>query len=200
MPDPQIRIAAPPAPLDATALAEALRAVEARVPNARVVIVGDGDQRGWLQRQLPHAIFTGFLEGEELAEAYASSDLFVYPSTTDTFGNVTLEAMASGLAVVGADAPGTRSVVGDPRSVRRRRGSGGRDGQASARRFLAAATRARGVPSVAGFSLARDSRPVRARSRRPRARGRRRDGRGTLRTRTGAAANGHPFPGSVVNV
>lgn len=65
----------------------------------RLVIVGDGPQRCELQRQLPDALFTGMLEGEALARAYASADIFVFPSLSETFGNVVLEAMASGLAV-----------------------------------------------------------------------------------------------------
>lgn len=77
----------------------------------RVVIVGDGPDRGFAERQLPHAIFTGFLNGEELATAYASCDIFVFPSDSESFGNVTLEAMASGLPCVCADATGSRSLV-----------------------------------------------------------------------------------------
>jgi len=77
----------------------------------RVVIVGDGPDRGFAERELPHAIFTGFLTGEELATAYASSDIFVFPSDSESFGNVTLEAMASGLPCVCADATGSRSLV-----------------------------------------------------------------------------------------
>src|ERR1019366_2763858 len=57
------------------------------------------------------AIFTGFLDGESLATAYASSDVFFFPSETESFGNVTLEAMASGLPCVCADATGSRSLV-----------------------------------------------------------------------------------------
>ena len=94
------------------ATVERLRALERErgIPH-RVLIVGDGDQLDWLKRQLPDAVFTGFLAGRELSRAYASADIFLYPSTTETFGNVTLEAMASGLPVVGARAPGTRSIV-----------------------------------------------------------------------------------------
>ncbi|MBW8708803.1 MAG: glycosyltransferase family 1 protein [Alphaproteobacteria bacterium] len=79
----------------------------------RVVIVGDGPDRGFVESQLPHAIFTGFLDGDELATAYASSDIFFFPSDSESFGNVTLEAMASGLACVCADATGSRSLVVD---------------------------------------------------------------------------------------
>jgi len=92
-------------------LAAALRLTEAGGVAHRSVVVGDGPERAALERQLPHAVFTGFLEGEYLAEAYASSDVFVFPSETETFGNVTLEAMASGLPCVCADATGSRSLV-----------------------------------------------------------------------------------------
>jgi glycosyltransferase involved in cell wall biosynthesis len=77
----------------------------------RFVIVGDGPERAALERALPHAIFTGFLDGEDLAAAYASSDIFLFPSETESFGNVTLEAMASGLPCVCADATGSQSLV-----------------------------------------------------------------------------------------
>ncbi len=75
------------------------------------VIVGDGPDRSAVAGALPHAIFTGFLSGEDLAAAYASSDVFVFPSDSESFGNVTLEAMASGLPSVCADATGSRSLV-----------------------------------------------------------------------------------------
>jgi glycosyltransferase involved in cell wall biosynthesis len=79
----------------------------------RILVVGDGPARGWIEERLPGAIFTGFLTGADLARAYASADIFFNPSVTETFGNVTLEAMASGLAVVAARAPGTLSLVED---------------------------------------------------------------------------------------
>jgi glycosyltransferase involved in cell wall biosynthesis len=77
----------------------------------RVVIVGDGPDRDLAEQELPQAIFTGFLDGEELTAAYASSDIFIFPSDSESFGNVTLEAMASGLPCVCADATGSRSLV-----------------------------------------------------------------------------------------
>ena len=77
----------------------------------RVLIVGDGPERAWLQKRLPDAIFTGHLEDEALARAYASSDLFFNPSRTETFGNVTLESMASGVPPVCAKATGSMSLV-----------------------------------------------------------------------------------------
>jgi glycosyltransferase involved in cell wall biosynthesis len=91
-------------------LTEALNRIG--VPH-RVVIVGDGPDRAFAERELPHAVFTGFLNGEDLATAYASSDIFVFPSDSESFGNVTLEAMASGLPCVCADATGSRSLVVD---------------------------------------------------------------------------------------
>ncbi|MDX1672079.1 MAG: glycosyltransferase family 1 protein [Balneolaceae bacterium] len=75
------------------------------------MIVGDGPARKELEHMLPEAHFTGFITGDELARAYASSDIFLFPSETETFGNVTLEAMACGLPCVVADATGSRSLV-----------------------------------------------------------------------------------------
>jgi len=79
----------------------------------RTMIVGDGVGRRELERRLPGTLFTGFLDAEALAAAYACADVFLYPSSTDTFGNVTLEAMASGLPVVCARAPGSKCLVRD---------------------------------------------------------------------------------------
>ena len=77
----------------------------------RSMIVGDGPAREMLEAQLPNTLFAGYLSGEDLARAYASSDIFLFPSDTETFGNVTLEAMASGLPVVAADATGSNELV-----------------------------------------------------------------------------------------
>ncbi len=77
------------------------------------LVVGDGPVRAELEARLPNTTFTGFLEGEALAQAYASSDVFLFPSDTETFGNVTLEAMASGLPTVCANAAGSRDLVQD---------------------------------------------------------------------------------------
>ena len=77
----------------------------------RSVIVGDGPVRSVLEERLPGSIFIGFRTGDELARAYASSDVFLFPSETETFGNVTLEAMASGLPTVCADATGSNALV-----------------------------------------------------------------------------------------
>lgn len=93
-----------------TLIAALHRLATAGVPH-RVLLIGDGPDRPLLEKALPDAVFTGFLVGEALATAYASADLFVFPSDSETFGNVTLEAMASGLPAVCADATGSRSLV-----------------------------------------------------------------------------------------
>ncbi len=77
------------------------------------LVVGDGPAREALEARLPHTTFAGFLEGDALATAYASSDVFLFPSDTETFGNVTLEAMASGLPTICANAAGSRDLVDD---------------------------------------------------------------------------------------
>ena len=90
-----------------------LKRVSEKGRKVKALIVGDGPAKGELKQQLPEAVFTGFLEGEDLAKAYASSDVFLFPSHTETFGNVTLEAMSSGLPCVVADAIGSKSLVED---------------------------------------------------------------------------------------
>lgn len=85
----------------------------AALPEARLAVVGDGPERQSLEEQcrdLP-VVFTGYLHGHDLARAYASADVFVFPSANETLGNVVLEAMASGLAIVAADAGGPRDLV-----------------------------------------------------------------------------------------
>jgi glycosyltransferase involved in cell wall biosynthesis len=77
--------------------------LRARVPRAVMVVVGDGPSRAALQARHPGVVFTGALSGDALARHYASADVFAFPSRTDTFGNVVLEALASGLAVVAFD-------------------------------------------------------------------------------------------------
>jgi glycosyltransferase involved in cell wall biosynthesis len=84
-------------------LAAVHRVAWRRSAGVRLVLVGDGPARGWLQSQCPDAHFAGMRTGEDLAAHYASGDLFVFPSLTETFGNVTPEAMASGLPVLAYD-------------------------------------------------------------------------------------------------
>ena len=93
--------------------ADVVKSLMSRFSHVKALIVGDGPAREGLEEMLPEAVFTGFLSGEELATSYASSDLFFFPSDTETFGNVTLEAMASGLPCVVADATGSKSLVED---------------------------------------------------------------------------------------
>ena len=76
-----------------------------------VLVIGEGPARGWFQEQLPDAVFTGQLTGNDLARALASSDVFLNPSITEAFGNVTLEAMACALPVLAAEATGATNLV-----------------------------------------------------------------------------------------
>jgi len=77
----------------------------------KVLVVGDGPAREWFEKRLPDAVFAGFQGGADLGRAVASMDILFNPSVTETFGNVTLEAMASGLPVVAAIATGSQSLV-----------------------------------------------------------------------------------------
>ena len=92
---------------------DVIDATRAKGIPVKVVAIGDGPARGYFQERLPDAVFTGQLTGTELATALASTDVFLNPSITETFGNVTLEAMASGLPVMAAAASGTTSLVQD---------------------------------------------------------------------------------------
>jgi glycosyltransferase involved in cell wall biosynthesis len=83
------------------------------ISNYRFLIVGAGSERPWLERNLRQADFTGELFGEALARAYANMDLFVFPSETDTFGNVVMEAMASGTPAVVTSKGGPKYQVED---------------------------------------------------------------------------------------
>jgi glycosyltransferase involved in cell wall biosynthesis len=85
--------------------------LELDLPGTKVV-VGDGPARAALQRKYPQAVFLGALHGEALAEAYAAADVFVFPSRTDTFGLVLLEALASGVPVAAFPVAGPRDVIG----------------------------------------------------------------------------------------
>jgi glycosyltransferase involved in cell wall biosynthesis len=82
---------------------DAYAAIRRVLPRARLVFVGDGPLRSELKAACPSAVFAGVLRGADLGAHYASADMFVFPSLTETFGNVTTEAMASGLAVLAYD-------------------------------------------------------------------------------------------------
>jgi glycosyltransferase involved in cell wall biosynthesis len=77
----------------------------------KVLVIGDGPAREWFEKRLPDAVFAGFHAGADLGRAVASMDMLFNPSVTETFGNVTLEAMAAGLPVVAAIATGSQSLV-----------------------------------------------------------------------------------------
>jgi len=93
--------------------AQSVEALAARGILHRVMIVGEGPALEWFRARLPQAVIAGFLRDQSLSRAYASADIFFNPSTTETFGNVTAEAMASGVPAVCADATGSRSLVVD---------------------------------------------------------------------------------------
>ena len=91
--------------------ASAAMGMQAVNPSVRVVVVGDGPRKKALLRRCPGFIFAGVRTGEDLAAHYASADVLLFPSSTETFGNVTLEAMASGLAVLAFDEAAARQHV-----------------------------------------------------------------------------------------
>lgn len=108
-------------------LIETFRRMQAARPGMKLVMVGDGPERAAMQAAHPDVIFTGIRGGEDLAAHYASADIFLFPSVTETFGNVVIEAMSSGLAVLAYDHAaaheyirhdfnGLRASLNDPRS------------------------------------------------------------------------------------
>jgi len=98
---------------DLDLLAVAYRRLRDEGLPVQLFIVGHGPYSEAFAKSLPEAFFTGYLTGKELAAAYASADVFVFPSTTDTFGNVILEAQACGLPVVVSDSGGPKELVED---------------------------------------------------------------------------------------
>jgi phosphatidylinositol alpha 1,6-mannosyltransferase len=93
-------------------LARVQQELEARGHRSfRFLVVGHGAEDTWLRERLPRAEFPGVLKGEALATAYANMDLFVFPSHTDTFGNVVLEALASGVPAIVTPDGGPRTIV-----------------------------------------------------------------------------------------
>jgi glycosyltransferase involved in cell wall biosynthesis len=87
------------------------RELQARGVPHKVLVVGQGPARDWFASQVPQAVFAGFQSGDDLGRAVASMDVFFNPSVTETFGNVTLEAMAAGVPVVAARATGAIDLV-----------------------------------------------------------------------------------------
>ena len=93
-------------------LADALAIVASRRPDVRILLVGDGPSRPVLEQRIgSFAHFAGYRKGEDLSDHYAASDIFAFSSLTETFGNVVLEAMASGLPVVALRAGGVGETV-----------------------------------------------------------------------------------------
>ncbi|MCI4591502.1 glycosyltransferase family 1 protein [Sphingobium sp. BYY-5] len=90
---------------------DAIAAIRAQGHHVRPLIVGEGPARSWLAQRLPNATFTGHMSGADLGRAVASADLLINPSVTEAFGNVNLEAMASGLAVLSADVPSATALI-----------------------------------------------------------------------------------------
>ena len=88
-----------------------MNALAAQGLKVKPLVIGDGPEMTAMRAGLRNGVFAGFLHGEQLARAYASSDIFFFPSESETFGNVTLEAMASGLPAVNAIASGSNSLV-----------------------------------------------------------------------------------------
>ena len=98
---------------DLDVLASAYRRLRDEKVPVQLYVVGHGPYAQALSKALPDAFFTGYLQGKDLAAAYASSDIFVFPSTTDTFGNVIIEAQASGVPVIVSDSGGPKELVDD---------------------------------------------------------------------------------------
>jgi len=98
---------------DLDLLAEAYRRLRDEGLSIQLCVVGHGPYSREFSKSLPEALFTGYLTGKELAAAYASADIFVFPSTTDTFGNVIIEAQSSGMPVVVSDSGGPKELVED---------------------------------------------------------------------------------------
>lgn len=97
---------------------DAIDQLNRRQVQHKVMVIGEGPARGWFESRLPNAAFVGFQGGSDLGRAVAAMDMLFNPSVTETFGNVTLEAMACGLPVVAAKATGSQSLVLDKVSGR----------------------------------------------------------------------------------
>ena len=98
---------------DLRVLADAYKLLMENRNDFRMVIAGDGPARAELETLMPGALFLGHIEGEELSKVYASTDILLFPSQTETFGNVTIESMSSGVVPVVANAGGSKSLVVD---------------------------------------------------------------------------------------
>ena len=95
------------------AFAETIAELRRRGVAHKVLVVGEGPARGWFEERVPDAVFAGFQQGTDLGRSVAAMDILFNPSDTETFGNVTLEAMACGVPIVAAQATGSTSLVAD---------------------------------------------------------------------------------------
>lgn len=120
----------------------AFAAMHKHNPHTRLVLVGDGPDRATLQAAYPQAVFCGMRSGMDLSRHYASADVFLFPSLTETFGNVTIEAMASGLAVVAYNYAAAEELI-------RHNESGVLAAYDDADAFIAQATRLAADPALA---------------------------------------------------
>jgi len=126
--------------------------LEQRQVRHQVLVVGEGPARNWFEKRLPNAIFVGFQRGGDVGRAIASMDMLFNPSMTETFGNVTLEAMAVGIPVVAAIATGSQSLVDDGRTGRLIRG-GAINAYADALAYYCTDAEARRAAGAAGASV-----------------------------------------------
>ena len=99
---------------DFAELGRALKA--AGLTNFEIAFVGQGSEQDWLRENVPNAVMAGVLKGRELSRAYANFDIFAFPSQTDTFGNVVLEALASGVPAVVTSGGGPKFIVQDSKT------------------------------------------------------------------------------------
>lgn len=121
---------------DLRVLAEMYRLLRSRRGDFEMVVVGDGHARQELETIMPGAHFLGYQTGTTLAESFASADIFVFPSTTETFGLVTLEAMASGIAPIAAKVGGAVEIIEEGKSGLFAQPFSGEDLAAKAELFL----------------------------------------------------------------
>jgi glycosyltransferase involved in cell wall biosynthesis len=128
--------------------------LEKRQVRHKVLVVGEGPARDWFEKRLPNAVFAGFQAGPDLGRAVASMDMLFNPSVTETFGNVTLEAMACALPVVAAVATGSLSLVTDGSTGRLVR-PGAIDGFADALAAYCNDAQLRGRAGQAGLEVSR---------------------------------------------
>jgi glycosyltransferase involved in cell wall biosynthesis len=133
---------------------DAIDCLEHQGVRHKVLIVGEGPAREWFERRLPKAVFAGFRGGEDLGRAVASMDMLFNPSVTETFGNVTLEAMAAGLPVVAAKATRSANHVRD-RVTRRLIPAGAIEDIAEAHSFYSGDAQARAAAGKAGCERSR---------------------------------------------